>query len=401
MPLWPIENYCNLPELSSQNKKRNITKMDNNITNENNFSTEESAQPKKKSIVFPIILGALLIAGGFYGYSEYKHAQEHQETDDAQIATNMAPVISRISGYINEVKVHDNQFVKKGDTLLVLDNRDQKILLQQAEAGLATAMSNVAIAKAGTVATSENINTTQAAVASAEAQIDAAKVNVWKTTQDLNRYSILIKDHSITQQQYEQVLAAKQAADKQLNVLVQQKKQAAQQINVATSQTHASSQHIGAADAVVKQRQVEIENAKLNLSYTVVVAPDNGYVAKVPVQPGQFVQAGAQLFSLVRDNKIWVVANFKETQLTKMQVGQKVKVEVDAYPDQKLEGVVTSLSPATGSSFSLLPPDNATGNFVKVVQRVPVRIDFVNLDKNTAKKLRAGMNVSAEVEFGK
>lgn len=375
--------------------------MSNNTMNtDNSFSNEETEQPKKKSILFPIILGALLIGGGIYGYSEYKHSQEHQETDDAQLATNMAPVISRVSGYVSEIKVHDNQFVKKGDTLLVLDNRDQKMALEQAQAALGIAMSNVNIAKATTSATSKNINTTNAAISTADAQIQAAKVNVWKTTQDLNRYANLIKDHSITQQQYEQALAAKQTADKQLAVLIQQKNQVAQQIGVIESQTNASSQQIGSADAIVKQKQVDVENAKLNLSYTVITAPDNGFLAKVPVQPGQFVQAGAQLFSLVRDNNVWVVANFKETQLTKMQVGQKVKISIDALPNQKLEGVVSSLSPATGSSFSLLPPDNATGNFVKVVQRVPVKIEFVNLNKNIAQKLRAGMNVSAEVNVG-
>lgn len=370
------------------------------MNTDNSFSNEETEQPKKKSILFPIILGALLIGGGIYGYSEYKHSQEHQETDDAQLATNMAPVISRVSGYVSEIKVHDNQFVKKGDTLLVLDNRDQKMALEQAQAALGIAMSNVNIAKATTSATSKNINTTNAAISTADAQIQAAKVNVWKTTQDLNRYANLIKDHSITQQQYEQALAAKQTADKQLAVLIQQKNQVAQQIGVIESQTNASSQQIGSADAIVKQKQVDVENAKLNLSYTVITAPDNGFLAKVPVQPGQFVQAGAQLFSLVRDNNVWVVANFKETQLTKMQVGQKVKISIDALPNQKLEGVVSSLSPATGSSFSLLPPDNATGNFVKVVQRVPVKIEFVNLNKNIAQKLRAGMNVSAEVNVG-
>ena len=196
-------------------------------------------------------------------------------------------------------------------------------------------------------------------------------------------------------------MAAKQTADKQLKILVEQKKQAEQQTHTASAQTQVSQQQIGSAKAMANQRKVDLENAKLNLSYTVITAPEDGFVAKVPTQNGQFVQAGAQLFSLVRDNSIWVIANFKETQLTKMQAGQKANITVDAFPDLKLEGEITSLSPATGSSFSILPPDNASGNFVKVVQRVPVRIDFKNLDKNTAKKLRAGMNVTAEVAFYK
>lgn len=368
---------------------------------ENNNNTQENTPEvkKKKSIVFPIILGVLVIGGGIFGFSKYQYSLHHEETDDAQIAINMAPVVSRVSGYIQDVKVKDNQFVHKGDTLIVLDNRDQKMALQQAEAALGTARSNVIIAKASADAASKNINTTNAAVATANSQIEAAKVNVWKTSQDLQRYSNLIKDHSITQQQYEQALAAKQSADRQLEVLVNQRNQASEQTGVVTSQTNATTQQIGAADASVKQREVDVENAKLNLSYTVIVAPEDGYVSKVPVQNGQFIQAGAQLFSLTRDNSVWVVANFKETQLDKMVEGQKVKIEIDAFPDEELEGVVTSFSPGTGSSFSILPPDNASGNFVKVVQRIPVRIDFKNLNKDLAKKLRAGMNVIAEVEL--
>jgi membrane fusion protein (multidrug efflux system) len=354
-------------------------------------------QEGKKSIIFPIILGVLVIGGGLFGYKEYAYGQNHEKTDDAQLVANMAPVISRISGYIAEVKVHDNQFVKKGDTLIILDNRDQKLLVQQAEAALQTAQNSISAARASTQATSQNIISADAAVGTMNAQIEAAKVNVWKTTQDLKRYENLIKDHSITQQQYEQVLAAKQTADRQLTVLVEQKKQTLSQTNIATAQTQASDQQIGTAKAIANQRNVDVENAKLNLSYTVITAPENGFLAKVPVQNGQFVQAGAQLFSLVRDNQLWVVANFKETQLTKIISGQKASIEIDAFPDFKLQGIVSSISPATGSSFSLLPPDNASGNFVKVVQRVPVKIDLKNLDKKIAEKLRAGMNVTAEV----
>lgn len=354
---------------------------------------------KKKSPLFPVLLAIILIGGGFFGYRMYRHGQTHESTDDAQIASGMAPVVSKISGYIKEIRVKDNQFVHKGDTLIILDNRDQTILLKQAKAALQTAKSNVSSAAASTNAASQNIGTSTAAVATANAQIEAAKVNVWKTTQDLNRYSNLIKDHSITQQQYEQALAAKQAADKQLQILIDQKNQAAKQTGVATSQTAASSQQIGIANSVVNQRQVDVENAELNLSYTVITAPEDGYVSKVPVQSGQFIQAGAQLFSLVRDNNVWVVANFKETQLEKMVEGQKVDIEIDAFPNQKFEGRVSSFSPATGSSFSILPPDNASGNFVKVVQRLPVRIDFVNLNPDTAKKLRAGMNTKVEVNL--
>lgn len=363
-----------------------------------NTEPEILTEPKKKkSLLFPLILAAVLLIGGFFGYRTYSYGKAHEETDDAQIASNMSPVISKISGYIAEVKVKDNQFVKKGDTLIVLDNRDQKMQVESATAALGTARSNVQTARASTNAASQNINSTNAAIATANAQIEAAKVNVWKSSQDLKRYANLVKDHTITQQQYETALAAKQTADRQLQILIDQRNQVSQQTGIVNSQTAASSEQIGVANSVVKQREVDVENAKLNLSYTVILAPEDGFVAKVPVQKGQFLQAGAQLFSLVRNTDKWVIANFKETQLSKMVEGQKVEIEVDAFPDQKFVGVVASFSPATGSSFSILPPDNASGNFVKVVQRLPVRIDFVKLDPAISKKLRAGMNVKTTV----
>ena len=356
-------------------------------------------QPKKKkSPVFAIILGIIIIVGAIYGFKKWSYSNSHEETDDAQIASNVSPVISKISGYVAEVRVKDNQFVKKGDTLIILDNRDQALVLAQAEAALGTAKSNLNTARAGAAAANKSINTSNAAIGTANAQIEAAKVNVWKTTQDLKRYENLVKDHSITQQQYEQVLAAKQVADKQLQILVEQKNQASQQTGYVTSQSEATSEQIGVASSVIKQKEVDVQNAKLNLSYTVITAKQDGFVSKVSVQVGQFLQAGAQLFSIVLNNEKWVVANFKETQLDKMVEGQKVEVKIDAFPDEEFIGTVSAIAPATGSTFSILPPDNASGNFVKVVQRVPVKITFNNLKPEIANKLRAGMNVLVDVE---
>ena len=373
--------------------------MDNNIEN-TTIEEEIITDPKKKkSILFPIILAILVLVGGFFGYRYIKYSQAHEETDDAQIAANLSPVISKISGYVKEIRVKDNQFVKKGDTLIILDNRDQKMVLAQAEAALGTARSNISSARATSTAAGKNINTSEAAVQVASAQIAAAKVNVWKTTQDLQRYANLVKDHTITQQQYETALAAKQSADAQLKILMDQRNQISQQTVVVNSQTAATSEQIGVASSVANQREVEVENARLMLSYTVITASEDGFVSKVPIQEGQFLQAGAQLFSLVLNNDKWVIANFKETQLSKMVEGQKVDLEIDAFPKKKFEGTVSSFSPATGSTFSILPPDNASGNFVKVVQRLPVKIDFVKLDPNIAKKLRTGMNVKVTVSL--
>jgi membrane fusion protein (multidrug efflux system) len=361
--------------------------------------TGSNAAPKKRSKAFLIVLILLVVAGGGFGISKYIHSLHHEETDDAQVEANINPVIPKISGYVTEVRVKDNQRVKKGDTLLVLDDRDLKLKVEQAEAALAGAESNLTSARAGTSASQANIVTSQATVGTFDAQIEAAKINVWRTTQDYNRYANLITDHSVTQQQYEQALAAKQTAEQQLQVLQQQKAQAAKQTTAVASQSTATSTQIGIAEAGIKQRQVDVDNAKLNLSYTIITAPADGILSKVNVQEGQFLAAGQATFSIVQDNDIWVVANFKETQFDDLRPGQRVIVEVDALPGHEFEAKLSSFSPATGSRFALLPPDNASGNFVKTVQRLPVKIEFTNPQDSLVKQLKTGMNVMVDVHL--
>lgn len=361
--------------------------------------TTNGATPKKRNPVFIIILAALVVGGGWFGISKYIHGLHHEETDDAQISADISPVIPRVAGYVTDVRIRDNQRVKKGDTLLILDDRDYAIKVEQAEAALKIAETNLGSAKATTSAAQANIATSQASVGTADAQIEAAKINVWRATQDFERYSNLIKDHSITQQQFEQAQAAKETAEKQLAILQEQKNQASRQANAVAAQSNATASQINVADATIKQRQVEVDAAKLNLSYTVVIAPQDGLVSKVNVQPGQYVQPGQALFNIVHSQKAWVVANFKETQLDKMKPGQLVIVHADAFPNHKFMGTVSSFSPATGSTFALLPPDNASGNFVKVVQRLPVRIEFTDASDSLVSKLRPGMNVLVDVHL--
>ncbi len=360
---------------------------------------QEKVLAPKKNLRFIIVLVLLVVGGVWFGLTKYIHAQHHEETDDAQIEANISPVIPRISGYITEVRVTDNQAVHKGDTLMILDDRDLKLKVNQAEASLLTAQSNLEAAKASTTAATANIGTSKANVSTINAQIEAARVTVWRATQDFNRYANLIKDHSITQQQYEQALAAKQMAGHQLQVLIGERNQASQQVGVVASQSNATAQQIGIANSIIKQKQVDVDDAKLNLSYAVITAPEEGLVSKVNVQPGQFITAGQQLFSVVLNNDIWVVANFKETQFHKMKVGQKVTVHVDAFPDHNFEAQLTSFSPATGARFALLPPDNSSGNFVKVVQRLPVKIEFINKSDSLIQRVRPGMNVSVDVHL--
>jgi membrane fusion protein (multidrug efflux system) len=360
---------------------------------------ETKETKKKRNPVFIIVLAILVIGGTWFGISKYQHSLHHEDTDDAQVSGDISPVIPRIAGYITDVKVRDNQHVKKGDTLLVLDNRDYEIKVEQAEAALLIAESSLNSARATTTAAKANIATSQASVGTIDAQIEAAKVTLWRATQDHDRYANLIKDHSITQQQYEQALASKQTAEKQLAILEEQKKQAQQQTNAVAVQSNATASQISVADATIHQRQVDIDAAKLNLSYTVITAPQDGLVSKINVQPGQFVQAGQPVFSVVHSENVWVIANFKETQLDKMKEGQKVIIKVDAYPGHEFEAKLSSFSPATGSTFALLPPDNASGNFVKVVQRLPVKIEFTDAGDQLVKKLRPGMNVMVDVHL--
>jgi membrane fusion protein (multidrug efflux system) len=362
-------------------------------------TTKTTKVRERKNPVFLIILCLLIIFGAWFGISKYTYAQHHEGTDDAQVSADISPVIPRIGGYVKEVRVRDNQLVRKGDTLLLLDDRDYRIKLEEAEAALGTAQSNLNSARATTNASRANIATSAASIGTVDAQIEAAKINVWRTAQDYERYANIIKDHSITQQQYEQALAAKQTAERQLQILQEQRKQAAQQTNAVTAQSGATSQQIGMANATIHQRQVEVDATKLNLSYTVITAPEDGMVSKVATQPGQFVQAGQSLFAIVHGDKVWVVANFKETQLDKMKVGQKVIVTADAFKKHEFEATVSSFSPATGSTFALLPPDNASGNFVKTVQRLPVKLDFTNTSDSLLHQLRPGMNVEVDVHL--
>jgi membrane fusion protein (multidrug efflux system) len=360
------------------------------------MSNNTENKPKNKR--FLIVLAVLVIGGGAFGITKYTHSLHHEETDDAQIDAHISPVIPRISGYVTEVRVKDNQLVKKGDTLVVLDNRNELIHVAQMEAALKAAEGSLSVANASTAASRVNISTFEANVATANAQIEAAKITLKRATQDYERYANLIKDHSITQQQFEQAEAAKQTAERQLQVLTDQKNAIMRQVSAASSQSNATAQQTGVASATIQQRQADLDNAKLNLSYTVITAPQDGRVSKVSVQLGQLLQAGQSLFSIVLDDAPWVVANFKETQIHKMHTGQEVTLHVDAFPGHEFHGKVSSFSPATGSRFALLPPDNASGNFVKVVQRVPVKIEIA--DNNQAvKDLRPGMNVEVDVHI--
>ena len=353
---------------------------------------------EKKSNKFIIIFSALFILGIVYGSYKYIHAQSHETTDDAQIEKNIHPIISRVAGFITKVYVKDNDFVKKGDTLFTIDNRDFLVKLEETEANLIAAESNLAVSKADVNTAQENVYVSNANVQSASSTIETAQIKLTRATNDFERYSNLYKNKSITKQQFEQAEAAKLEAQSQLKVLKEQQNASRFQKNVAASRSEVSSKQTDVADANIKRARSMVAAAKLNLEYTTIIASTDGQVSKIAVQPGQFIQAGQSLFYLINNSEAWVIANFKETQLNKMVVGQKVIVKVDAYPDTEFEGTIASFSPATGAKFSILPPDNATGNFVKTIQRLPVKIALnASNDPEKIKLLRPGMNVDVDV----
>lgn len=357
-------------------------------------------EKKKTNTKFIIILSVLILVGGTYGISKYLHSQGHEETDDAQIEKNMNPIIPRVSGYISKVYVKDNDYVKKGDTLFTIDKRDYQLKIEEANAAFVAAEGGFAVAKEDIGSAMASIAVSDANVQSAGGNIETAKIRLGRANSDYVRYENLYKTHSITKQQYEQALATKQEAESQVRILQQQEKASTFQKSVIEAKSRVSNKQTEVAAANIKKAKALLEVAQLNLTYTVVTAAIDGQVSKIDIQPGQLVQQGQSLFYIINNNEAWVVANFKETQLNKMIIGQKVTVKVDAYPDYAFEGTLTSFSPATGSRFSLLPPDNATGNFVKTIQRLPVKISLNSSnDPEKIKLLRPGMNADVDVHL--
>jgi membrane fusion protein (multidrug efflux system) len=363
-------------------------------------TTQDMTTTEEKSTVrtyLPrIIIALVLLIGGYFGYQAYRHGQQYETTDNAQIEANSAPVLARVAGYVQAVNVDDYALVKKGQPLVTIDPQEYDVALAQVEADYQQSLADLANARAdlqNAQATARNV-AQNARVAQSNAQVQAVRRN--KAQQDLQRDQNLFKEQSLTR---------KQLDDSQNNVDIQAGQYSAnvEQITLAkTSQGVAQAgiakaqANIQKIQAVLKVKQAAIDNAKLRVGYARLAAPIAGKIGRKNVVVGQYVQPGQNLFTIVADSTFWVVANFKETQLEKMQLGQEVDVKLDAYPNLDIKGKVASLSEATGARFALLPPDNASGNFVKITQRVPVKIEIVNPEKYR-NQLRAGLSVEAEV----
>jgi membrane fusion protein (multidrug efflux system) len=393
----------------------------------------EEAPAKKigrRIIIGAVILLIILGAGLWYWHSTYT-----EDTDDAQVDGDIYQVSSRVSGQVTKVLVEDNTRVKKGDVLLEMDPTDFRVSLEQAEAALAAAKAdavqataNVPITSVTTstqtrnsgvdVATSDTgVSQAQQQAAAAAARVEQAQANAIKATKDVERYTPLVEKDVISRQQYDAAVAAATAANasvvesqKQLTAqqamivqaqqrVQQAKNQEAQAARNGPEQVRAQQARAQSMQASVEQAQARVDQAKLNLSYTRVVAPVDGIVNKKNVEVGGNLSIGQDLLTIIPINDLWVTANFKETQLNEIHRCQLVNLQVDALDGRKFHGKITQIGGATGSRLSLFPPENATGNYVKVVQRIPVRIDFTNLDKENADlRLRPGFSVTPYVD---
>jgi membrane fusion protein (multidrug efflux system) len=338
-----------------------------------------------RKYVILTVLSLLLIAGGVYGFRTYRFYAHHVTTDDAQVEGHIDPVLPRVSGYVAEVLVKENQQVKAGDVLLRIDTADLQAKVDQEQAALANAQAAVSVAQAA-------VSSAQAAVVRARADVAAAGTRQRQMSADLERYQKLWDKEEVSHQQYDAARAAADAARSSSDA-------SRATVASASAQVEAAERQVAAAQAQVAQHQAALQAAMLQLSYATITSPVSGVVSKKDVEVGQMVQAGQPLLAIVQGHDAWVVANFKETQLEGMRPGQPVEVEVDAYPGVKFHAKVESLAAATGAKFSLLPPDNATGNFTKVVQRVPVKIVFTD-PPNPQRPLRVGMNVAVVVDLG-
>lgn len=346
--------------------------------------SDTAAKTTPKTIIVRVILITVLIAAAFFGYKKINYELHHETTDNAQIEARFVPILPRVAGYIKALHVEDYALVQKDSLLAEIDDSELSLQLEEMEADLIQAQTDIENARA-------NITSSNASVTSAKSNLEVAQTRKDKAQHDFERDNSLFKDGAITQKQFDDTKANLDFATKQYEV-------SKNEVAVAQSKTGITNATLNKAEAQIAVKKARIEQQKLKLSYTKIYATANGKIGKKNIDAGQFVQAGAPLFTIINDKDFWVVANFKETQLQHIKMGQEVEIKMDAYKEEPIKGKIVSISDATGAKFSLLPPDNATGNFVKVTQRVPVKIEIENAEKYKD-LLRAGMSVEVSVAY--
>ncbi len=335
--------------------------------------------PRFRSVLLILLIVIPLVTGTGYWLVDRQH---YESTDDAYLHSNIVLISPRVSGYVTQIAVNDNQPVKQNDVLVMIDDRDYQAKVIQAEANVSAAIAHIERLRAMKISQHSHIETAAANIAAVQARREQIQ-------KDLQRFQNLIDRGS----------AARQSLDK----VQSESKQAAAELRGSQASANAEHNQLTTLDIEITENEAQLENAKAQLSlaqidleHTQVKAPVDGIIGNRGVQVGQLVRPGVALASLVQNSKIWVEANFKETQLQHMRLGQPVTIKVDAYPDLNLTGTVDSFSPASGSEFSILPEENATGNFTKIVRRVPVKIVF-DLAENI-QLLRPGLSAEVKVK---
>ena len=360
--------------------------MENNIPS---ATHQEKAKKMKKLRRWQIAVSLLGVAIIVWGVIEvvclFLNYSQTETSNDAQIEQYVSPINLRASGYIDKIYFTEHQEVHKGDTLMVLDDREYKIRVMEAEAALKDAQAGATIINA-------TLNTTQTTASVYDASIAEIEVRLAKLEKDRKRYENLVKRNAATPIQLEQIITDYEATRKKLEAVEKQKK-------AALSGVDEVSYRRVSTEAAIQRATAALEMARLNLSYTVLTAPYDGYMGRRTLEPGQYVQTGQTISYLVRNKDKWITANYKETQIENLRIGQEVAITVDAISKKEFTGKVTAISGATGSKYSLVPTDNSAGNFVKIQQRIPVRIDFTDLSKEDNDKLAAGMMVVVKAKL--
>lgn len=343
---------------------------------------------KKKTL---IIAGIAVVVIALVGYKVISSSGK-ESTENAQLDASITPIRAIVQGYITDLKFTDNQVVKKGDTLLIIDQHDYKEKVIQAKAALESANAQLELAKSSEQSAGANANSSSLNSDVAKDNISAAQIKLSKAEKEFNRYQKMLSEGSATPQQFEVVKADYETAKIQFKMVEKQYKASSSQATAANSQVKGQQSQIALATALVKQKEAELALAETQLANTVVTAPFNGIVSKKTVENMQYLQIGSPICSVVDIEHVFVSANFKETQIEDMKAGDEVEIKVDAYSHSKITGVLESFGGATGAKFSLLPPDNATGNFVKITQRVPVKISLKDIPAELTGKLMPGLS---------
>ena len=335
-------------------------------------------QQEKKFPVKLIIIGLVLLTGIFFGYKKISYAIAHETTDNAQIETQITPVLTRVSGYVKTLAIQDYDSVKSNQLLVELDDAELQNQLAQMEADYVQTEADI---------TNSNASLQNAVVSLSvnKGNIEVSNVKLQQATTEYNRNKNLYAEQAITEKQLDDSKYNYQSAQKTFDNTKNDLTSAQSRIAVLESMVKKN-------EATLKFKRTKIDEVKLKISYTKIYAPSTGKIGKKNVSEGQFVQAGSPLFTIINDTAYWVTANFKENQLKNLIPGKEVELDIDAFPDEKITGIIESVSEATGAKFAMLPPDNSSGNFVKVTQRVPVKIKIKNAEQYKH-SLRAGLSV--------